>query len=268
MPPMGSNTILSEDELEAALAEIDSQPEEAAKIPSLDDGNPADAPAATPKPPPKAKTAPRKPPPPTPAEPVVEAPVDDAPSVPAGPSWLAQLVNRWVAGARRLLPALCFWRQLLGRRGRAAETAAAETPSEPTATAAECSEPEFEDPSDLEDASAAPEPDAAGVETDATDDEQPVYDEFVDETKIDAPPAKPPWWQPLCEGLDVALGLLNRPFTRLSDQYRYALGVFAIATIVICITLWFLAPMLLHSGSAVHFVRQKHAELQLSSPND
>lgn len=68
------------------------------------------------------------------------------------------------------------------------------------------------------------------------------------ETPLPAKPAVPSFWSILYRMLDLILGLINRPFARLSAETRSALGLVAITTIVISVLAMLLLPRLMPPG--------------------
>lgn len=277
MPPEGSNTILSEDEIEAALAEIESMPEQLDQIPSLDDGQDGDhdavkvpANAAQPRPterstrvtgeqaqPPKKEA--KKSPEPQP-EPVAAADetVDEGDATPSPRKPLLNL-GALLATLRALLP--------FGRRKAEPETAdAAEAATDllPHTEEADVAEEAESDAPD--DAATAPDED----DTEAVDEDEEEYDdladdaEFVDEEFLED--YKQPWWFPLYVGLDIALDYINRPFLRFGTNFRWAIGIVALVTAILSTAVILTGPSLLREKTAIDFVQEKKVEARMSSP--
>lgn len=223
---------VTEDELQAAIAEIENMPPgEATAISEASDGS-RDAPDSAEQPSPSA-------PDPSNAS-VADAPAEhaDAPQAPVQPDrapsepvdsrdessdadhagGITERVSMWVsrfrAGLSRtgLSRALARLRAGLGRKS--GDASPEETPQQPAAT-----------------------------------EEQTA-------PAAEALPAKG-----ICRLVDRALDTLNKPFDRFGGQVRNAIGLGAIATVVISIAALLVLPRLMPHRDAVSFLREKRAQL-------
>lgn len=86
--------------------------------------------------------------------------------------------------------------------------------------------------------------------------QQPAATEEQSAPTAEALPAKG-----ICRLVDRALDTLNKPFDRFSSQVRNAIGLAAIATVVISIAALLVLPRLMPHRDAVSFLREKRAQL-------
>ncbi len=219
----GSNAILSEEEIEAALSEIETSPDQQDAIPDLDDGlgdDPAPEPVAEAAAP--AKTAP----------PVADAALKDAEAAdevePADPAPAPASETPPASAVEPVqdqsvepvaAPGATRTRGLVGRLlsllpGRRAKSKAAAPPAE-------------------------------------------------DASPADAPPRprRSPG-QVLRDMANAALDAVNSPFAWLSPEARRIVGLAGLVTMALALALCYLGPMLAERNSPVAFIAQKTAELE------
>jgi len=244
-----SPATVTEDEIQAAIAEIENMsPAEAAPIPSLDDGSGEDT------------STPREQRPPTEPDPsnasIAGAPTEHAvipqPAVQPGgraggqadsrderadadqAGGIAERVSMWVSWFRAGLSRASLSRASLSRalarlRAGLSRALARLRAGLPRKSA-----------------------DALPQETP----QQPAATEEQSASTAEALPAKG-----VCRLIDQALDTLNGPFARFSGQVRNAIGLAAIATVVVSITALLVFPHVMPHRDAVSFLREKRAQL-------
>jgi len=227
-----SPTTVTEDEIQAAISEIENMsPAEAAAISDASGGS-VDAPgprkqrSPTESDPPNASAADAPaehagaPQPPVQPDGAASGPADsrDERSDADHAGGITERVSMWVswfrAGLSRAGLSRALARLRAGLRRKSADALPQETPQQPAAT---------------EEQSAA---------------------------TAEALPAKG-----ICRLVDRALDTLNKPFARFSSQVRNAIGLAAIATVVISIAALLVLPRLMPRRDAVSFLREKRAQL-------
>ena len=230
MSEENSNTVLTAEELDAAIAEIEAIPaEEKEAIPSLDDGSeskvvqiPVPAPGVKKKsentPQSSEAEAAQQESPPDKTEPLSTAgkSKDPAPSTDTQ-SGLKQKPPRLVAGLIGGLCQVLGWVPFVGRRR--------ERTSAP---------PE---------AAPAPKPDAAAESA------KPSVPTVV------APPANILLWL-----LDKTLELINRPFHWIPQSTRSILGLAGVVTIVVSLVVLYVLPLVMTREDPISFIHNKRTE--------
>jgi hypothetical protein len=240
------NTVVTDEELEAAIAEVENLAPGDPSIPSLDDGQQPEKPPAAPQQPqpsvvaipvgaipPKQRraeepaAAPETPPA---AKPTATTPETTAAQSPAP----ARTGLFWRLVARCVQALLVLLRRLPVAKAGAA--APAEAPPAPSPTAEQTpAAPDSPAPAEAEsDASAAPEARGGLV------------------TRV-------------LNVLDRVLDLVNRPFYSMPPTARYVLGITGLVTIGVSLLAWLTVPLLVHGDDPVSFIRQKRIEVELKA---
>lgn len=270
MSSLDSNTLVPEDELQATLAEIEKMSaEEAATIPSLDDGNPDADEAAADEPPDQGQASAS-----TESDDSAGAPqADEAPesSTSLGDNELkAALAEVETISPNSAPPS--------PRRSSPLDGDSAESdeggPSKPVVEEAR-TEAEPDEATPPEDASANPAPsdqkqfrfrigENADGEAPAEDQSAPERDEVV--TGHAARPVAP-LAKRVYRTLDRALDALNRPLARLGPGARALVGWVALVTLVVSMLAALLLPRVFPHRDAITFLQEKHAQLDAPPPD-
>jgi hypothetical protein len=228
------NTVITPEELEAAIAEVEAMAPGHADIPNLDDGNsnqvvpiPVPAPPVQAIPPVAASEGAAPTPPPEPAS---DAAQPDAPPTdkPRRQGKIGQLLAALTGKVSGILRALISRLPSLRRRKKPEDEPAdqaAPAPPQPAAT---------------------PEDGPSGEDADG-----------------DA--GKPPPML-IIRVLDIALELINRPFTWVPPSARQVLGIAGVVTILVSMLAMVLFPLVLPHDDPITFLRQKRAEQLVVAP--